>query len=82
MRVQRVSVTAAFDEEAGVWYVLESSLPGLCADAESVDDLLKKLPGMVYDLIVDEAEAQSSEIEVAIDLTARRNLRETVARAA
>ncbi len=80
--VQKVSVTAAYDEEAKVWYVLESSLPGLCADADTVDDLLMKLPGMVYDLVVDEAASDGGGIEVAIDLTAHRNLRETIAHAA
>lgn len=61
-----VTVKAAYDPEANVWYVEESNLPGLSAEAESVDALAAKLPGMVIDLFeengfdFEESEADST----------------------
>ena len=46
-----VTVQARFDGEAGVWYVEESNLDGLHAEAESLEALVAKLPGIVEDLI-------------------------------
>jgi hypothetical protein len=46
-----VKVEAAYDSEAGVWYVQESDLPGLPAEAPTVEELAKKLPGMITDLL-------------------------------
>jgi len=46
-----VIVTAAYDEDAGIWYVQSSSLPGLHTEAESFEALRRKLPGLVEDLI-------------------------------
>jgi hypothetical protein len=45
-----VKVKATFDQEAGVWYVEESDLPGLSAEAATIEQLAEKLPGMIADL--------------------------------
>ncbi len=46
-----VVVKAAREEDAGVWYVESSDLPGLNAEAETLELLLEKLPALVLDLI-------------------------------
>jgi predicted RNase H-like HicB family nuclease len=49
--VEKVSVRAEWDPEAEVWYVAETSLPGLNAEGDSVEELVAILPGMVQDLL-------------------------------
>ena len=44
-------VEAAFDREAGVWYVCESNIPGLATEAASLDELARKLAIMIPDLM-------------------------------
>lgn len=43
--------TVDFDAEADVWYVVESTLPGLRTEADSLDALVKKLRAIVPDLL-------------------------------
>ncbi|MCJ2144678.1 DUF1902 domain-containing protein [Methylobacterium sp. E-066] len=54
-------VRCAWDEEATVWYVSESDVPGLATEAESLDVLRRKLPGMIQDLLQD---GQGGDVEV------------------
>ena len=49
-----------FDTEAGVWYVCDSTLPGLRTEAESFDALVDKLRIMVPDLLAAIAEPGSA----------------------
>jgi predicted RNase H-like HicB family nuclease len=51
-----IVVEAARDEEAGVWYVESSDLPGLNAEADTIEALIEKLPGPILDLIEFEAD--------------------------
>jgi len=43
-------VKAAFDADAGVWFVESSDIPGLNAEAASLEALIENLPGLVADL--------------------------------
>jgi len=43
--------TVDFDSEANVWYVCDSTLPGLHTEAASLDALVDKLREMVPDLL-------------------------------
>jgi predicted RNase H-like HicB family nuclease len=45
-----VHVKAAYDPDARVWYVEESTLPGVFAEGETVEELASKLPNIVEDL--------------------------------
>ena len=38
------------DEEAGVWYVSETDFPGLVAEAETQQELLQKIRGLIPEL--------------------------------
>lgn len=48
-----IVVKAARDAEAGVWYVESSDLPGLNAEAETLEGLVEKIPSMIVDLVDD-----------------------------
>lgn len=51
-----IFVRCSWDDEAGVWYVAESSIEGLAADAESIDELVHKIKLMITDLLEDQGE--------------------------
>ena len=59
-----ITIKAAWDDEAQVWYVKESSLPGLHIEADTPVELYSKLPGAIEDLL-----EGSGEREVSFDLT-------------
>jgi len=63
-----IIVRAAYDEDAKVWYVEDSSLAGLRTEAPSVEALRAKLPGLVEDLI--EANQIDLHGNVAIEVIA------------
>jgi hypothetical protein len=67
-----VSVTAAYDPEADVWYVANSNLPGLNADERSLQRLSAKLLGMARDLLDEEGAPEDQDI--TIELTAHMSM--------
>jgi Domain of unknown function (DUF1902) len=66
MAKRLVHVEAACDTEAAVWYVEDSDLHGVNAWAPTVEELLRKLPAVVLDLL--EAEGCAGGGEVPIEL--------------
>jgi hypothetical protein len=46
-----IVVKAAYDPEAKVWYVNGGDVPGLAAEADTIEGLVERLPGMIADLI-------------------------------
>ncbi len=64
-----VTVCAAYDDEAGVWYVEDSNLPGLVTEARSLEALRAKLPAIVEDII--EANGLDMHGDIPIEVTAR-----------
>ncbi len=76
-----IVVKAAFDAEAGVWFVEASDVPGLNAEAETLETLVDLIPAMLGDLIqsapaVEAQMAVSGEysIEVIAHATTRLSL--------
>ena len=63
-----IVVTADWDPEAGVWVATTRDLRGLVTEAETIEKLRAKLPGMVLDMI---EEAGISEIPTSIEIIAR-----------
>ena len=57
-----ITIKAAWDDEAQVWYVKESNLPGLHIEADTPVELYSKLPGAIEDLL-----EGSGEREVSFD---------------
>ena len=67
-----VIVQAAHDPEAGVWFVEESDLFGLNAEAETLEGLVDKLPTVIADLL---QPAEAGETEVPVELVVRVSTR-------
>ena len=62
-----IVVRAAWDAEAAVWFVEESDIAGLNAEAPTLEELRDELPGLIADLIEDnEAALRSRDIAVEI----------------
>ncbi len=51
MQEMRFKVVAMWDSDAGVWFVSESDVPGLNAEGETLDDLLRELRTLVPELL-------------------------------
>lgn len=60
-------VRAAWDDEAGVWYIEESDIPGLATESETLDGLRKRVRDIIPDLL--EGQNDLPE-EIEIDLIA------------
>lgn len=58
---RKITVKCCWDPEAGVWYVVDSSIPGLAADAESIDELANKIRPMILDLIALQSESRRDD---------------------
>jgi hypothetical protein len=51
VRMSVWTIRAEYDAEAKVWWVAESDLPGLAADAETLEGLATKAGSMLPDLL-------------------------------
>jgi predicted RNase H-like HicB family nuclease len=69
--VEPIFVNAEWDDEAGVWVAQSSNLKGLVTEAESIELLREKLPGMVLDLL--EADGPRVRGDVPIEIHAHVN---------
>ena len=45
------NIRANYDPEARVWYTLDGDIPGLLADAETIEELAAKAGAMLPDLL-------------------------------
>jgi len=68
-----IVVKAAWDPDAGVWWVEHSDLPGLNLEAETLEALRDNLPGAIEDLL--EAAGHTGEREVQIEIIAHAHTR-------
>jgi predicted RNase H-like HicB family nuclease len=75
-----IVVKAAWDPDAGVWWVEHSDLPGLNLEAETLEALRDKLPGAIEDLL--EAAGHTGEREVQIEIIAHAHTRARLGTAA
>lgn len=69
-----IIVKAAYDAEAGVWYVEDSDLPGMNAWAPTVQELSEKLPAVVLDLLEQDGENDDLD-DVPIEIIAHMRTR-------
>ena len=69
-------VRADWDLEAAVWVATTQDLRGLVTEAESIEALRAKLPGMILDLL---EESGSSDLPASIEIVARSSDRLTAA---
>lgn len=45
------TIRAQYDDEAHVWYSVEGDLPGFMADADTIEELVRKAAAMLPDLL-------------------------------
>lgn len=64
-----LKVHFAQDQETGLWYIAESDIPGLRVEAESADELIRKVSDVAPDLI----ELNVEEILASHSARRRRN---------
>jgi hypothetical protein len=69
-----IVIRIAFDEEAAVWYVEHSDLPGLRAEAATADGLMQRIPALVADLM-EENGGTGEAREIPIEIIASRGTR-------
>lgn len=68
-----LKIQASWDAEARVWYVCESDVPGLHAEAESQEELLEVLKDILPELIEANSHGRSKgQRDVPFELIARR----------
>jgi hypothetical protein len=58
-----IVVKAAYDAEARVWFVEDSDLHGLNAEAATLEALVDKLPNVVTDLAEANAASEPGDVE-------------------
>lgn len=63
-----IVVTADWDPEANVWVATSRDLRGLVTEADTVEALRAKLPGMILDLL---EESGTTDAPVSIEIIAR-----------
>jgi hypothetical protein len=69
-------VHADWDPEASVWVATTQDLRGLVTEAESIEALRAKLPGMILDLL---EESGISDLPASVEIVARASDRLTAA---
>jgi hypothetical protein len=77
-----IVVKAAFDPEAGVWFVEDSDLYGLNAESETLEGLIEKLPDVAADLLLANGVDSESVQEIPIELVAHARTRVRLGKAA
>jgi predicted RNase H-like HicB family nuclease len=60
-----IVVHADWDQDAGVWVATTRDLRGLVTEAETIEALRAKLPGMIRDLL---EEYGSADLSVSIEI--------------
>jgi predicted RNase H-like HicB family nuclease len=63
-----IVVHADWDPDAGVWVATTRDLRGLVTEAETIEALRAKLPGMIHDLL---EEYGISDVPASIEIVAR-----------
>jgi hypothetical protein len=64
-----IVVRATWDDDAKVWTAESTDLPGLVTEAESLNALDAKLPGLIQDLLEDD-DQEYDTIEIPIEVIA------------
>ncbi len=76
--MQDVSVKISFDDEAQVWWLEESTLPGLRLEDASLDALMARIPLAIGDLIEANADLEGDGAPVVAPLEVVMNIHRAV----
>lgn len=69
--VKQFFVHAAWDDDAKVWFVADTDVPGLATEAASLDDLASKLQVMVPEMLELNGFASSGHSSAPFDLVTK-----------
>jgi hypothetical protein len=61
-----ITMNAVPNYETGGWYTADSTLVGVNVSAQSLDGLLKKLPGVVQDILKKESNADQKPVRLQL----------------
>lgn len=70
-----ILIRATWDEDAKVWTATSQDLPGLVTEADSLNALDAKLPGLIQDLLDDDDCEGPIEIPIEVVASFSRTLR-------
>jgi hypothetical protein len=70
-----IVVKAAYDADAGVWWVEGGDIEGLNLEADSLEELLHKLPGAITDLLEASGDDEYGKADVPIEVIAHATTR-------
>jgi len=71
-----IVVKAAYDDEAGVWFIESSDMAGLNLEARSIEELRDMLPGAILDLLeAEDGDGGQGDLDVPIELIAHASTR-------
>lgn len=65
-----VVVRAVWDSEAAVWTAESPDVPGLVTEAASFDELERKLPDLIRDMIEDGRSDFPAQMEIPVEIIA------------
>ena len=66
-----IVIHAEWDAEASCWVAEAENLPGLVTGAKTIDELCRKLPGLIQDLLEDDLH----DIDVPFEVITRSSVR-------
>ena len=71
-RMDTYTVTCRWDDEARVWYVADSDVPGLATGADTLDELVRKLQAVIPELLeINDELSDLPEIHFVVHADAR-----------
>jgi predicted RNase H-like HicB family nuclease len=72
MNAQRYTVSCNWDDDAKVWFVADTDVPGLATEAATVEELERKLLTMIPELLGLNAANGAAVQSVPFELIARK----------
>jgi hypothetical protein len=69
-----LTITADWDEEAGVWVASSEDVLGLATEADTLEALQDKLADLVPELIEENGVAEGADRSGPVEIVARRRL--------
>ena len=65
--IANAGISAAWDDEAKVWYVRKSDIPGLATEADTLEALQQRVRDIIPDLL-DDWPKQVEPLEISFEL--------------
>ncbi len=72
----KLTVTCEWDEEASVWYVSETNVPGLTAEAATIEEIVAILADRITEMIrlnMPDQVRREKRVRIPFDVNAKRH---------